>query len=206
MKVELKDINLVTPYEKNPRKKRDIEKVAKSINEFGWQQPIVIDKNNIIIVGHSRYEAAKMLEYKTVPVVIADLSEDKAKAYRIADNKTNEYSDWDFTILHEEFNDLLKTNYNLENLGFEQHELESIIAYNNSDTKWLDVEKEWQDMPEYTHENLKPFRSIIVHFLKKEDLDKFCQVIVQDISKTAKYIYFPKQDRNVLKDKGYESE
>tara|TARA_R110000868_G_scaffold405259_1_gene684522 strand:+ start:967 stop:1587 length:621 start_codon:yes stop_codon:yes gene_type:complete len=206
MKVELKDINLITPYENNPRRKRDIEKVAKSINEFGWQQPIVIDKNNVIIVGHSRYEAAKMLEYKSVPVVIADLTPEKAKAYRIADNKTNEYSSWDFTILHEEFSDLLKTNYDLDKLGFEKHELDSIISFKDSDNKWLDPEKEWQDMPEYAHEDLKPFRSIIVHFLNKEDLDRFCQAIIQDISKSAKYIYYPKNERNVLKDKGYESE
>ena len=61
-------------------------------------------------------------------------------------------------------------------------------------------------MPEYAHEDLKPFRSIIVHFLNKEDLDRFCQAIIQDISKSAKYIYYPKNERNVLKDKGYESE
>ena len=173
MKVELRDITLINPYENNPRRKRDIEKVAKSINEFGWQQPIVVDKNNVIIVGHSRYEAAKMLEYKKVPVVVANLDKAKAKAYRIADNKTNEYSNWDFTVLHEELNDLIGTNYNLDNLGFEQHELDSIIAFKDSDNKWLDPEKEWEGMPEFTHENLKPFRSVIVHFLKKR------KVIVQ---------------------------
>ncbi len=73
-KLKLEDIK---PYNNNPRKKIDIEKVAKSIKEFGWQQPIVVDKNNIIIVGHSRLEAAKMLKEETAPVVIADMSEEK---------------------------------------------------------------------------------------------------------------------------------
>ena len=105
MQIEQVAIDEIKPYENNPRKKLDIEKVANSIKEFGWQQPIVVDKNNVIIVGHSRLSAAKLLQYKTVPVLVADISPEKAKAYRIADNKTNEYSDWDFSALNKEFTD-----------------------------------------------------------------------------------------------------
>ena len=119
MDIIQKNIQHIKPYGQNPRKKKDIEKVANSIAEFGWQQPIVIDQNNVIIVGHSRYEAAKMLKREVVPCVVANLTEEKAKAYRIADNKTNEYSEWDYGLLNKEFGDLLDINYDLTNLGFE---------------------------------------------------------------------------------------
>ena len=129
--MEIKQLKLeqIIPYENNPRKKNDINKVADSIKEFGWQQPIVVDKNNIIIAGHSRYEAAKILKEDTVPVLIANISEDQAKGYRIADNKTNQYSEWDFDLLHNEFQDLIKDNFELSKLGFNNNELDSILNW-----------------------------------------------------------------------------
>lgn len=86
-------VDAVTPYEKNPRKipQEAIDRVAASIKEFGFKQPIVVDKDMVIIVGHTRLLAAKKLGYETVPVLVAsDLSPEKARAYRLADNKTNE--------------------------------------------------------------------------------------------------------------------
>ena len=103
MIIQDKAITDIKPYLRNPRKKNDFKKVADSIKEFGWQQPIVVDRGGVIIVGHSRYEAAKLLKCESIPVLIADLSPEKAKAYRIADNKTNEFSEWDFGLLHKEF-------------------------------------------------------------------------------------------------------
>lgn len=89
MKVENWDIEKVKPYDKNPRKNDDaVEATANSIKEFGWQQPIVVDNDGVIIVGHTRLKAAKKLKLNTVPVTVAsDLSEDQVKAYRLADNK-----------------------------------------------------------------------------------------------------------------------
>jgi site-specific DNA-methyltransferase (adenine-specific) len=128
MIVQDKAISDIKPYQKNPRHKYDINKVAQSIKEFGFQQPIVVDRAGVIIVGHGRYEAAKSLNLKTIPVTIADLSPEKAKAYRIADNKTNEYSDWDMGLLIQEFTDLLDNNYDLELTGFDADELEKLIV------------------------------------------------------------------------------
>lgn len=94
----------IKPYENNAKKhdKEQIEFVANSLKRFGWQQPIVVDKDFVIIVGHCRYLAAKALHWDSVPVVIADnLDEDEVKAYRLADNKTNE-SDWLKDIMDEE--------------------------------------------------------------------------------------------------------
>ena len=98
MKVENLEIDKVIPYFNNPRKNMAVEKVAMSIKEYGFQQPIVVDNNMSIIVGHTRYEAAKSLNLEKIPVVIANISHEKAKAYRIADNKTNESSIWDYPL------------------------------------------------------------------------------------------------------------
>jgi hypothetical protein len=86
------DISKIKPYPNNAKKhdKKQIEQVAASIKEFGFNQPIVVDKEGVIIVGHGRYEAAKFLGMKEVPVLQVELSEEKAKAYRLADNKLNE--------------------------------------------------------------------------------------------------------------------
>lgn len=128
MNIQQINIEELIPYEKNPRKNLNVDKVAISIKEFGFQQPIVVDKKMVIIAGHTRWEACKKLGLKKVPVLIADLDPIKAKAYRIADNKTNEGSQWDMNLLNLEFTDLLDINYNLENLGFDEKELEQIIV------------------------------------------------------------------------------
>ena len=100
MKVENWDIGKVKPYAKNPRKNDGaVESTANSIKEFGWQQPIVVDNDGVIIVGHTRLKAAKRLGLKQVPVTIAEnLTDEQVKAYRLADNKTGELAVCDKTL------------------------------------------------------------------------------------------------------------
>jgi len=100
MKIENWDIGKVKPYAKNPRKNDGaVESTANSIKEFGWQQPIVVDNDGVIIVGHTRLKAAKRLGLKQVPVTIAEnLTDEQVKAYRLADNKTGELAVWDKTL------------------------------------------------------------------------------------------------------------
>lgn len=120
MQVEQWPIENVKPYAKNPRKNDDaVEKVANSIREFGFQQPIVVDNDGVVIVGHTRLKAAQMLGLDEVPVVVASgLSDDQAKAYRLADNKTGELSQWDFDKLASELEDIDWLNINIEQFGF----------------------------------------------------------------------------------------
>jgi site-specific DNA-methyltransferase (adenine-specific) len=109
MEVIQVDVKNITPYEKNPRKidQNAIDKVANSIKGFGFQQPIVLDENYVIIVGHTRILAAKKLGLKEVPCVVAKgLSDEQVKAYRLADNKTGELSAWDFDLLTEEIDSI----------------------------------------------------------------------------------------------------
>lgn len=100
-------VNEIRPYEKNAKKhpKKQVEQVAASIKEFGFNQPIVLDKNGVIIVGHGRLEAAKLLGMTEVPTIVVDLTEEQANAYRLADNKLNE-SDWDMALVIEELKEL----------------------------------------------------------------------------------------------------
>nr|DAK65065.1 MAG TPA: ParB protein [Caudoviricetes sp.] len=100
-KVVLMALNEITPYENNPRNNEEtVEKVANSIKKFGFNQPIVVDKDNVIIVGHTRYLAAQELGLTEVPVIVAgNLSDEQARAYRLADNKTGELAGWDFEKL-----------------------------------------------------------------------------------------------------------
>ena len=101
------EISIIKPYEKNAKKhdKKQVQAVADSIKEFGFNQEIVVDQNNVIIVGHGRYEAAKLLGLNDVPVKVVNLTEEQAKSYRLADNKLNE-SEWDMKLAIEELKEM----------------------------------------------------------------------------------------------------
>jgi len=103
MQIQNVPITSVKPYEKNPRFNDDaVDAVAKSIKEFGWQQPIVIDSEMVVIAGHTRLKAAERLGLTEVPVIVADnLTPEQVKAYRIADNKTGELAEWNYDLLPE---------------------------------------------------------------------------------------------------------
>tara|TARA_R100001460_G_scaffold90549_1_gene132234 strand:+ start:1211 stop:2485 length:1275 start_codon:yes stop_codon:yes gene_type:complete len=126
----------IKPYLENPRQNKNaINVVKKSLQEFGFQQPLVLDKDNIIVAGHTRLEAAKQLNIKEVPCIIADnLSEERIKAYRIMDNKSAEYASWDLELLTQELNDLIKMDFDLELTGFSDDELDDLgLKYNLDD-------------------------------------------------------------------------
>lgn len=111
-------INDVVPYENNPRHNDNaVDAVARSIEEFGFQQPLVLDKDKVIVVGHTRFKAAQKLGLKTVPCVIADnLTEEQVKAYRLADNKVGELATWDHDALNIELGDILEID--MSDFGF----------------------------------------------------------------------------------------
>lgn len=119
MKVEAKSIDEIKPYENNPRDNDDaVDAVANSIKEFGWQQPIVVDNEGVIIAGHTRYKAAQKLGLKHVPVVVADnLTPDQVKAYRLADNKTAELADWNMDLLNDELDQI--RDIDMSDFGFD---------------------------------------------------------------------------------------
>jgi len=130
MKIEIADINSIKPYENNPRKlsEKAIETVAMSLKEYGFRQPIVVDKDRIIVVGHTRFRASKKLGFKEVPITIADnLTPEQINAYRIADNRTSEESEWDNELLKMELKELDLKDFNLELTGFNEDQLNNML-------------------------------------------------------------------------------
>lgn len=104
MKIEIRKISEIRPYENNPRViDGSVDAVANSIREFGFSVPIVVDKHGVIVTGHTRYAAAKKLGLTEVPCIVASyLTEEQAQAYRLADNKVSELSTWDNEKLSDE--------------------------------------------------------------------------------------------------------
>ena len=122
-----------------------VDKVAESIKRFGFKQPIVIDKDGVIVAGHTRVEAARSLGMKSVPVIVADdLSPEQVRAYRIADNRTTEFAKWDEVLLAEELSALDGTEQDPAWLEFKFKELEEILVQEIpttavQDTFWINV-------------------------------------------------------------------
>ena len=128
MNIEYKKLKALTPYEKNTKKhdKTQIENVAESIRQYGFVQPIVVDKNNVIVIGHCRYEAAKKLKLETVPCVCVDeLTDEQVKALRIVDNKSNE-SPWDMDFLTDELAEVDLSMFDFD-FGIEDEENSEIV-------------------------------------------------------------------------------
>ena len=129
MKVEQWQLTQLRPYEHNPRLNDEaVDVVAASIREFGFRQPIVVDEDGVIIVGHTRYKAAQKLGLDKVPVHVAKgLTPEQIKAYRIADNKTSEIAEWNYELLPLELSQLKEANFDLGLLGFDADELAEIM-------------------------------------------------------------------------------
>lgn len=119
---ELTEMKLadIHPYERNPRRNDEsVEAVANSIKSFGFRAPIIVDADNVIIAGHTRYKAARKLRLKTVPVIIADdMTPEQVEAYRIADNSAGSRSDWDHDLLAEILQDIGPA-YNMADFGLD---------------------------------------------------------------------------------------
>jgi ParB-like chromosome segregation protein Spo0J len=128
MKTVQWNIDRITPYARNPRKNdQAVDKVAASLKEFGWRQPIVVDAEGVIIAGHTRYKAARKLGMDKVPVHVADnLTPAQIKAYRIADNKVGELAEWDMELLALEIEDLKLDDYPIDLTGFDVGELTGV--------------------------------------------------------------------------------
>lgn len=122
--VKLEDLK---PYENNPRNNDNaVEPVAKSIKEFGFKVPIVIDKNNVIVTGHTRYKASQLLGLEEVPCIVADdLTDEQIKAFRLADNKVGELATWNFDKLNLELEGL---EINMSDFGFENFSIDDVEA------------------------------------------------------------------------------
>jgi len=169
------DIEEIIPYARNPRNNiTAVDAVVSSIKEFGFQQPIVIDKSNVIIVGHTRHLASRKLGLKKVPVVVADnLTDSQVKAYRIADNRINQNASWDYDLLKLEFDDIdLDVNFT----GFDEEEINNII-----DGWQTDI-----DLPTTDGESLEGLKPVLkLEFNNDDDKDQAINFIEEALNKTS---------------------
>ena len=132
------NINKLVPYEKNPRRNDEAVKyVENSIKEFGFKNPIIIDKDNVVVAGHTRLKAAKNLGLDTVPCIRADdLTDEQIKAFRLVDNKTAEFAEWDLDLLDDELDDIDSIDMNdlgFDNLNISDEEIEKEMEYLTQD-------------------------------------------------------------------------
>nr|DAJ48300.1 MAG TPA: ParB protein [Caudoviricetes sp.] len=153
-KLEIKYIPIddIKPYKNNPRLNEDaIPYVMNSIKEFGFKNPIILDKNNVIVAGHTRLESAKRLDIKEVPVIYADdLTEEQIKAFRLADNKVSEKSQWDYTKLDEELDGILDIDMSMFDFDINTDDLE--LDYDN-ENEVEDINKKLCRCPKCGHIN-----------------------------------------------------
>ena len=180
-KTEKRKINVLIPYEKNPRKisEKQIEDLKKSLQKFNLAEIPVINTDNTIIAGHQRLKILQLLGRgeEEIDVRIPDkkLTEKELQEYNIRSNKN--IADWDFEILNEFFD-----KENLLEWGFLENELGIEIN---------DIGKEWTDMPEYNSEDMTSYRRLIVHFSNKENVEAFFELINQKYTEETKTIWFP---------------
>src|SRR5690348_3486297 len=134
LNVELRPIESIKPYDRNPRRNdAAVEHVARSIKLYGFRQPIVVDKDGVIVVGHTRLKAAASLGMTEVPVhVAAELTPEQAKAYRLVDNQSASHSEWDLELLPVELGELKDLGLDLSVLGWDSEELAELMAPDGS--------------------------------------------------------------------------
>jgi hypothetical protein len=191
------------PYERNPRvhSGHQIEQIARSIKEFGFNNPILIDSEKGIIAGHGRLEAARTLGLKTVPVLeLSHLTDAQKRAYIIADNKIALNSDWDYELLKEELQSLEADGFQIDLTGFSDAEFAAMMGQAVTDPKG-----EWDGMPEYEQDSAM-FRSVIIHFHDQAGVDQFKKATGLDFTDTAKFAWYPDVERDVVGDKRVVSE
>ncbi len=164
MEIINKKISELKPYEQNPRNNDEaVEYVANSIKEFGFRVPIIVDKDNVIIAGHTRYKASKKLGLKEVPCIVADdLTEEQIKAFRIADNKLGEKAGWDFDKLKLELEGI---DFDMTDFGFGEFELSML-------TEDVEPDPYDDDMVEEYSEHADDFlarKRVIITYLEGEE-------------------------------------
>ena len=186
MKIVNVKLEELKPYEKNPRKNdKAIDYVANSIKEFGFKVPLVIDKNYVIVAGHTRYQASKKLGLTEVPCLIADdLTDEQIKAFRIADNKTNDMAEWDDALLGEELKELVDS-FDMTDFGFGEFEISMLTEDMEPDDYDKDLIKEYSS----SSDDFLTNKRVIITY-KTDEEEKFLKdLFKEDEDNEMKVVY-----------------
>lgn len=179
LRIKYVDINSIKPYKNNPRiNEKAIPYVANSIKEFGFKVPIVIDKNNIIVAGHTRYLASKLLSLDKVPCIVADdLNESQIKAFRLVDNKVSEFSVWDIKTLKSELEQLEDVDVTVFGLDDEINNIIDILEDEGLGKVAEGVNEKFSITFSSTVSNISILKDYINQNSKKDLEDIFMKVI-----------------------------
>lgn len=177
MEIKMIKIGDLKPYENNPRNNDNaVEYVKNSIKKFGFKVPLVIDKNNVIVTGHTRYRASQELGLKEVPCIIADdLTEKQIKAFRIADNKTNDMAEWNDDLLSIELKDVME-DIDMTDFGFGDFELSMLMDDMEPDKYDDDLIKQYSDNADEFLTN----KRIIITYKTDEETEFLKNLIRED--------------------------
>ena len=205
--VELWPVDKLIPYARNARthSPEQVDKIAASIIEFGFTNPILVDGNHGIIAGHGRLLAARKLELKEVPVIqLAHLTDTQKRAYIIADNRLALDAGWDRELLASELEELQADDFDLSLMGFSEQDLAGIfLEYEEGHT---DPNREWTGMPEFNQQDLTAYRSLKINFSSQEDVNNFAHLVGQVITDKTRSIWYPAAEIGTIADKRYEQE
>lgn len=192
-KIEYRKVEELIPYDKNPRLNNDAVKyVAESIKQFGFKVPIIIDKNNVIVAGHTRLKASKQLGLKEVPVIVADdLTEEQIKAFRLVDNKVTDFSLWDYEKLKVEIDKINNFkvdhiddfNVDLNFFGFDNYSVYEVLDETGlSKHENENIEKDSFIITFSLKHELKPFFENYLKTHSKEDLNYIFLNVIKGMS------------------------
>jgi ParB-like chromosome segregation protein Spo0J len=208
MKLENISTASLIPYARNSKTHSDaqVSAIAGSIREFGFNNPVLISDDLTIVAGHGRVLAAQKLGLDTVPCIrLSHLSDNQRRAYVIADNRLAEVgASWDLEMLQLEVKALIELDFDMELLAFTEADLTNLFLEKEEGT--TDAYEEWQGMPEYEQEAVKPFKTIQVHIESEEALKELSDLLQQTITDKTKYINFPYKEQEDLKAISYVEE
>lgn len=204
MQIEPRPVADLVPYARNSRTHSDaqVAQIAASIREFGFNNPVLIDPDGVLIAGHGRVLAAQALGLEEVPTItLSHLSDAQRRAYVIADNQIALNSGWDFDLLRSEVLDL-GDDLDLDVLGFGDH-LQNILLERLDGENDPDVH--WQGMPTFDTVDKTAFRSLTLHFKDQAAVDAFAKKIDQKITDKTRFVWFPEIEIETYADKRYVS-
>lgn len=217
LKIVMTPLEKLKGYENNARthSEEQVDDIARSIEKFGFLNPILVDGEGEIIAGHGRYAAASKLGLKKVPTIDAShLSEEQVRLYRIADNRIAEKSEWNKDLLKLEFEQILElgTETDLSITGWDFPKLQELLATPDQVVDEATA-TEWKEMPSFDHKDESAFFAVKVSFANAEAVADFAKLIGQDISvgegkdrRYIKSIWHPKAEIRTMMDKRYDSE
>jgi len=202
--VTIRPLNDIVPYGENPKEhpQEQVDKIASSIQRFGWDQPIVVDGDGTIIKGHGRYQAAQKLGIEQAPVIEqVQLSETEARAARLADNRVAE-SSWDIDLLGMELELLDESSLDTELTGFDEDEIE---AFGVDSGGAPDPQEEWEDagMADFENEDALADITLKINFPDEQAVERFNELVGETVTPDTTSIWFPEQEQRQDSTKGW---